>query len=271
VQESSGLEFAARYGPWAVVTGGSQGVGRAWAEAVARRGVNLVLIARRADVLEAAAAEIRAAGVDVRVLSTDITAPRFMDELTSLTADLDIGLVVHNVGSWEREHGWFLDDPIEVSLKTIEVNCVVPTRLAEAYGRGMCERGRGGLVLVGSLTGLAGQPLEATYSAAKAYAQHLAEALWTEFGERGVDVVCVPLGGTRTEALEAKGVIDLQNLPTAEEVVAEAIEHLGDGPVFVPMEANRVFFEKVSNLDRRSAANAMARLAYRFIGKPASM
>jgi short-subunit dehydrogenase len=117
---------------------------------------------------------------------------------------------------------------------------------------------------------LAGQPLEATYSAAKAYAQHLAEALWTEFGERGVDVVCVPLGGTRTEALEAKGVIDLQNLPTAEEVVAEAIEHLGDGPVFVPVEANRVFFEKVSNLDRRSAANTMARLAYRFIGKPAS-
>jgi short-subunit dehydrogenase len=133
----------------------------------------------------------------------------------------------------------------------------------------MCERRRGGFVFVGSLSGIAGQPLEATYSAAKAYAQHLAEALWSEFGEHGVDVVYVPLGGTRTPALEAKGIVDTVGLPTGDEVVAEAINHLADGPVYVPVEANRRFFERVTALDRRPATETMARLAYRAIGRPA--
>jgi short-subunit dehydrogenase len=243
-------------------------VGLSWSQALAARGLDLVIVARREPVLQDAAARLRDRGVEVRTLSADITSPQFLDRLSAVTSDIDVGLVVHNVGSWERDHGWFLDDPLDVSLKTIEVNCTVPTRLAHAYGRPMCERGRGGFVLVGSLAALAGQALEATYSAAKAYAQHLAEALWSELGERGVDVVYVPLGGTRTPALEAKGILDTTGLPTGDDVVAEAIEHLGDGPVFVPVEANRRFFDRVSALDRRSAAETMARLAYRAIGKP---
>lgn len=251
-----------------MVTGGSDGVGLSWSEALAARGLNLVLIARREGVLDQAATHLRNLGVEVRTLRADITSPDFIDRLGAITSGVDVGLVIHNVGSWERDHGWFLDDSIEVSLKTIEVNCTVPTRLAHAFGPPMCQRGRGGIVFVGSLAGIAGQPLEATYSAAKAYAQHLAEALWSEFGERGVDVVYVPLGGTRTPALEAKGIVDVSALPTGDEVVTEAIEHFHDGPVFVPIEANRRFFDRVTALDRRSAAEAMARLAYRAIGKP---
>jgi short-subunit dehydrogenase len=260
------MEFANRYGPWALVTGGSDGVGLEWCSALACRGVNLVMVARRPAVLESAAAELEATGVAVRTAECDITRPDLADVLRTLTADLEIGMVVHNVGNWDREHGDFLDDPLEVGRKTIDVNCVAPLVLANMYLPAMKTRGHGGFVLVGSLAGIAGQALEATYSAAKAFTQHFAEALWSELSEYGVDVVCVPLGGTRTPALEAKALMDVSMLPTALEVVTEAMEHLRDGPVFVPVDANRRFFDKTTAMDRRSATEKMSRLARRAVG-----
>ena len=263
------VEFRARYGPWALITGGSEGVGASWASAIAARGVNVVVMARRADVLETKANELRADhGVEVRTISLDITAEDLLERLGEVTEDLEIGLLVHNVGSWERDHGWFLDDPLDVGVKTIEVNCVAPMKLAATYGKGMRDRGRGGIVFVGSMSGMAGQALEATYSAAKAFSQHFAEALWSELREHDVDVVSVLLGGTRTPALEAKGMLGSVDLPTPDEVVLEAIEHLGDGPVFVPGEANRALFAKVNSMTRRDAAERMARIAYKLIGRP---
>src|SRR5262245_63299472 len=169
-------EFRARYGPWALITGGSEGVGASWANAIAARGLHLVLMARRLETLEEAAARLRQGhGVDVRTVSLDITDPDLLARLDEVTHDLEIGLVVHNVGSWERDHGWFLDDTLDQGVKVIEVNCVAPMKLAHTYGQGMRDRGRGGVVLVGSMSGMAGQALEATYSAAKAFSQHFAE------------------------------------------------------------------------------------------------
>ncbi len=260
------MELAKRYGPWALVTGGSEGVGLEWCRSLARGGVNLVIMARRENVLNVAADELRSAGVDVRTVVGDITSPHLADVLRSATADIEIGLVVHNVGSWDRNHGDFLDDPLDVGLKTIDVNCVAPLTLAHLFAPAMVERGYGGLVFVSSLAGIAGQALEATYSAAKAFTQHFAEALWSELSDQGVDVVCVPLGGTRTPALEAKALMDVSMLPTAEEVVTEAMAHLTDGPVFVPVAANRSFFDKTTALDRRSATQTMSRLARRAVG-----
>ena len=108
-------DFRSRYGPWAVVTGGSEGVGLSWSQALARRGINVALVPRREAVLERATARLRDRGVEVRTLSADITTPGFIERLVSTTTDIDVGLVIHNVGSWERDHGWFLDDPIEVT------------------------------------------------------------------------------------------------------------------------------------------------------------
>jgi short-subunit dehydrogenase len=260
------MEFAHRYGPWALVTGGSEGVGLEWCRALAARGVNLVMLARRASVLEGAAAELEAAGVSIRTLVCDITSPDLGDVVRAATADVEVGMVVHNVGNWDRHHGDFLDDPLDVGRKTIDVNCVAPLVLANMFLPAMKERGHGALVLVGSLAGIAGQALEATYSAAKAFTQHFAEALWSELSQHGVDVVCVPLGGTRTPALEAKGLLDVSILPTAQECVAEAVEHLRDGPVFVPIAANRRFFDKTTAMARRSATEKMSRLARRAVG-----
>jgi short-subunit dehydrogenase len=263
-------DFAQQYGRYALITGGSEGVGSAWATAVAQRGLDLILVARRADVLDATAAALRATtGRDVRTLSVDLTSAGAVQKIVAETAGLEVGLIVHNAGAVSRNHGWFVDDPLETVTKLIQLNCAVPAELVHAFAPEMSERGRGGVVLIGSLSGgVAGQALEATYSAAKAFSQAFAEAMWSELGDRGIDVVNVPLGGTRTPNLSSQRILRGDELPTPEEVVDETIEHLSDGPVFVPVEANRRFYEKVSKLSRREAAETMARLAYRIAGKP---
>ena len=185
------LTFAERYGPWALVTGGSEGVGGSWASAIAARGVNVVLLARRPDVLEAKATELREEhGVDVRTLSVDITGSDLLERLDEVTHDLEVGMLVHNVGSVERNHGWFLDDSLDVTVKTIGDYHTGALENSHSALEGM-RAVAGRIVFMGSLTGMAGQPLEATYSAAKAFSQVFAEALWSEL-VNGVDVVSVP-------------------------------------------------------------------------------
>lgn len=237
------MELATRYGPWAVVTGGSEGVGLEWCRALARQGINLLILGRRVAVLEEAATELRASGVAVRTVARDIADPDLRDVLRAATSEIEVGLVVHNVGSWDRTHG-DVDDSLDVGLKTIDVNSVVAVTLTHLFAPAMAERGRGGLIFVGSPAGIAGQVHEATYSAAKAFTQHFAEALWSELADRGVDIVCVPLSGTRRPTLGAKALMDVSMLPTAEEVVTEAMAHLQDGPVFVPGETKSAGFQQ---------------------------
>ena len=262
--------FAERYGPWAIVTGGSEGVGAAWGSALVERGVGVVLVARRPEPLEATAEMLRKQGGEVRTISLDITVADVVDRLRSVTDDIEIGTLVLNAGAVrEREFTWFLDESIESIESVVVLNTLATVRLVHGYGKPMRERGSGAIVIVGSLSGMAGQPFEAAYSGAKAFGQVFAEGMWCELRDHGVDVVSMPLGGTRTEGLEQSTMnIDMSAIPTAQEVVDETIEHLGDGPVFVPNESNRKFFDKVTRSTRRDAAETMTRLAYRVRPKP---
>jgi short-subunit dehydrogenase len=266
----TGASFAERYGPWAIITGGSEGVGAAWASAMVDRGVGVVLVARRPDPLEATARVLRERGGEVRTISLDVTAPDVVDRLRPVTDDLDIGSLILNAGAMRsQEHTWFLDEDLQSIETVVTLNTLVTVRLVHGYGRRMRDRGSGAIVVVGSLSGMAGQPFEAAYSGAKAFGQVFAEAMWCELRDHGVDVVSVPLGGTRTEGLEQSTMnIDITAIPTAQEVVDEAIGHLADGPVFVPNEKNRSFFDKVTRSTRRDAAETMTRLAYRVRPKP---
>jgi uncharacterized protein len=264
-------DFAERYGPWAIVTGGSEGVGVSWARALTERGVKVVLVARRPDPLEQTAGWLRERGAEVRTLALDVTATDVVEQLRTVTDDIEIGLLVHNAGAVSRDQKWFLDEELSSIESVIALNVNASARLAYAYGKPMRERGHGGIVIISSLSGTAGQPLEAAYSASKAFGQVLCEALWNELKDHGVDVVSVPLGGTLTEKLKQSNLdIDMDAIPTADEIVDEAIEHLDDGPVYVPNASNRKFFETVSRMPRRDAAEKMARLAYRTHPIPAS-
>lgn len=181
-----------RYGPWAVVTGASDGIGRAFAQALAEDGINLVLAARREAVLSELASELsRAHGVDIVVVATDLAHSAGVDELVSRTRELDVGLLVAAAGFGSS--GPFLAGKIDAELEMIAVNCSSVAALSHHFGARFARRGSGGLVLMSSIVAFQGVPRAANYAATKAYVQSLAEGLRSELTPLGVDVLsCAP-------------------------------------------------------------------------------
>ncbi len=230
--------FVRRYGTWAVVAGASEGLGAAWAEALAARGLHLLLLARRPDVLEATAASIRGRHrVEVRAVALDLAGAELGTELERLTEGLEVGLAVFNAAHAPR--GQFLDLSLADQLRSVDVNCRGPLTLAHVLGRRMAARGRGGLVLMSSLTAFQGSPFLATYGATKAFNLVLGEGLWFELRARGVDVLACAAGATRTPGfLRASPDGEPGQLEPAQ-VVEEALARLGRTGVMIPGRFNR--------------------------------
>ena len=226
--------FADRYGPWALVAGASEGLGAAFATALAARGLNVILVARRAPVLEELAARLRAAhGVEARVAAIDLASPTLLDELRAVTADVEVGLLVYNAAY--SKIGPFLDLSLDDKLKTLDVNCRGPLVLCDELGRRMVARGRGGILLMASMAANQGSALIATYAASKAFDLVLAESLWDELGEHGVDVLACRAGATRTPNYErSRPATETGPLMEPEVVVSEALAALGKTPSMVP-------------------------------------
>lgn len=177
-----------RYGPWAVVTGASDGVGKAMAERLAAAGLHLVLVARRRDVLDQLAADLTARhGVDVLVVSADLAQRAGVDVVEAATRDLDVGLLVAAAGFGTS--GRLVDGDLEQEVAMLHVNCLAVTLQCHQFGRRLAERGRGGIILMSSLLAFQGVPYSAHYGATKAYVQSLAEALQRELAPSGVDVL----------------------------------------------------------------------------------
>lgn len=189
---SASSALLSRYGTVAVVTGASDGIGKAFAEELARAGFGLVLVARRATTLESLAADLaRRHGIEAQVLAMDLAHPAAVDRLLARTQDMDIGLLIAAAGFGTS--GRFTDLDVAVELDMIDVNCRAVTGLAHGFARRFEAKGRGGLVLFGSIVGWQGAPYAATYAATKAFVQSLAEGLSVELAPKGVDVLsCAP-------------------------------------------------------------------------------
>ena len=233
--------FASKYGPWALVAGASDGLGEAFAHELARRGLNVVLLARRGELLASVAADIeRDHGVGTRIVVADLTAPDLGGIVSPGLAGLEIGLLVYNAGA---VHGAakFLDRPLADTHALISLNCHGPATLAHLLGQPMRERGRGGMVFMSSMAALAGSAYIATYAATKAFDIIFAEALWQEMQGDGIDVISVIAGATDTPAmrrsLETFG--NRSDLAEPSFVAIEALDALGLGPTCVPGEGNR--------------------------------
>jgi short-subunit dehydrogenase len=244
---------AGRYGPWAVIAGGSEGIGACMAAELAQAGINLLLIARKAGPLGEVAADLRARfPVEVRTLSLDLTDPAMLERVQEASDDLDVGLLVYNAGASHRV-GPFLDWPIEDVVKVIRLNVDGQTLLAHHFGRRLAARGRGGIVLMGSMAGNAGSPSVVTYAGAKAFSQIFAEGLWWELKQHGVDVLQVVVGATDTPAMARLGIIYREGESVGSEVVARhTLANLAEGPVFVMPEL-REAFDQLATTDRRGA------------------
>jgi short-subunit dehydrogenase len=266
-------EFSERYGPWAVVAGGSDGIGASFARALARRGLDLVLLARRAEVLDAFAAEVRAAhGVQVRTVVADLTGPQAIAELAAATADLEIGLFIANAGG-DDSTALFLDKDLDKHLALVRRNCLSVIEAAYRFGGPMVRRGRGGVIVASSGAAWAGGAHLAAYGATKAFDLILAEGLWAEWHDLGVDVLGLVITATDTpsmhRALEAKGG-SFGPLADPDDVAVAALDHLGDGPTWMCGSADPLGPPPFGALTRREAVLRMTSGSSARAGRPAA-
>ncbi|HXK22060.1 MAG TPA: SDR family NAD(P)-dependent oxidoreductase [Myxococcota bacterium] len=251
-------EFATRYGPCALIAGASEGIGAAFARELAHRGLDLVLVARRPEPLAALEREIASfASVRVHCLPLDLARADACAEIERALAGEEVGLVVYNAAL--APGGPFLELPLDRQLAALDVNTRGPLALAHAFGRRMASRGRGGLVLMSSLTAFQGSPFVATYGATKSFLLSLAEGLWYELSPNGVDVLCVLAGATRTPNYlrhRAQGGAPGELEP--EQVAREALAKLGRAPSMIPGRFNRFASQLLRRvLPRRAAIRIM--------------
>jgi short-subunit dehydrogenase len=220
-----------KYGPWALIVGGSEGVGAAFARKLAASGFKLVLMARKLDPLEAVATELHASGAEVRVLSVDLKQPDALERARTVTDDIEVGLLIYNAGA-NNTRGRFVELPREVTQSVIASTVLGQADFARHYGALMCKRGRGGMILSGSLSGYMGSPTLAAYTASKAFSRIFTEALWAECKPFGVDVLHLNIGFTATPAMERLG-IDISVAEAPEKVAQEGLDNLANGPLWI--------------------------------------
>jgi short-subunit dehydrogenase len=190
-----------RFGPTALITGASDGIGRAFAVQLAEQGFNLILVARRGDVLQEMALDLGTRfGGDVRVLAMDLSDPSAVPELMSLTESTPVGLVVAAAGFGSI--GPFLDQDVASEINMVDLNCRSVVELSYGFGQRMSASKRGGIVLFGSLVGFNGAPLSATYAATKGFVQSFAEGIAAEMRPHGVSVLSVAPGARSAPALQ---------------------------------------------------------------------
>lgn len=235
--------FRAAYGPWALVVGGSEGLGAEFARQLAAAGLNLVLVARRPDLLDRLADELRRRhGVQVIAVSQDMSDPGAVEAITAQTSDLEVGLLVCSAGV--APIGEFLELSRADHDRLLSVNCRVPALLAWELGRRMAQRGRGGIILLSSLAGFQGTGAVVHYAASKAYTRVLAEGLWNELHRTGVDALacCPGMVNTPTYLSEKPVRPGWLASPLMEcgPVVTQTLRALGRKPVVVPGLANAI-------------------------------
>lgn len=244
-----------QYGPWAVVTGASSGIGEEFARQIAAHGINVVLVARRRALLETLGEELeREYGVEYKVLSVDLAEDGAHEEIAAATDDLDIGLLVSNAGTGSP--GRFLAAESTELMATVRLNAVSHLNLTHHFGRRLRERGTGGIVLTGAMGAAGGLPFMAADSASKAFVQSLGKALNTEFDGSGVGITVLVTSPTETPIIPRLG-FTARNLPlkpiSTEQCVRETLAALRKGrPTVVPGRKFRIMNALVpESLNRR--------------------
>ncbi len=229
---------AKQLGAWALVAGASEGLGAAFATALANEGMNVVLVARRPDPLEALADELRTTSVQVRTVALDLATPDAIETLARATATLEIGVAIYNAAY--SPVGPLVTQAPEDLQRVVDVNVRGPLAFVRTFAPPMVARRRGAVVLMSSLAGMQGGPRIATYAASKAFATILAEGLWHELRAANVHVLASCAGAIRTPGYVGKSRREAPGILDADAVVRETLAAIGRGPRVIPGRLNRI-------------------------------
>ncbi|PWL38190.1 short-chain dehydrogenase [Flagellimonas aquimarina] len=256
--------FRQQYGPWALITGASSGIGKEFAKQLAEKGLNLILIARRQELLNALSDELEGQySIKVKAIKADLLRPDFINQIKKETTHLDIGLLVNNAGLWKM--GEYLEIPLEQELDMIDLNIKAPAILTHHFGKLLRQRGEGGIINLGSLLAYVSVPYSSVYGATKAYELSKGESLHYELSKKGVDVLTVNPGLTATEMTDS---FDFSHMPSdlmqPQDVAKVALNSLGKKSHVIPGFTNKVlgFLSK-----RIMSRDANTKLFGKLIGK----
>ena len=220
------------YGKWALVTGASSGIGAEFARQLASSHMDLVLVSRGTKALEDLATELQAQHhIQCRTISLDLSKPEATTQLLEAINGLDVGLVALAAGFGTS--GKFLDADLEEEMNMLDLNSRAVLAQTHHFARQFADRGKGGIILFGSLVGFQGTPYAAHYSATKAYVQTLAEALHVELEDSGVDVLSVAPGPVETRFAERAN-MQMGAALRPEDVAVPALRALGKRQTVLP-------------------------------------
>jgi short-subunit dehydrogenase len=255
--------FSKRYGPWALVAGAARGIGREFCRELLARGIHVLALDKDADALTQAFPQ---SGPDadpdaarVRTAAIDLAATDVVQQVSDFIGSAEVGLFVHTAAA--IPFGPFSNETPAALEAAVSVNCRAPILLSHELLAPMRERGRGGAIIVSSMAGYQGNGWVAAYAATKAFDLVLAESLWWEMKQHGVDVLGLAPGATDTEGLRSGNptIDDPSSLASPRDVAIEGLDALGTTPSLICGKDNRAVREMMDQMPRADAIDLMSR------------
>lgn len=249
------------YGPWAIVTGASSGIGLALTRQLASAGMNLVIVSRQQEKLNEVAEEIKSFGKEVIICAADVSEPTDLNRLINITESLDVGLIIAAAGYGTS--GLFIDQRIDEEVNMLRVNCEAVLILTHHFGRKFKARGRGGIILMSSLVAFQGVPYSANYAASKAYIQSFAEALQIELKQDRIDVLAVAPGPVNS-GFGSRAKMKMGHALNPEHLSVPILKALGRKKNILPGLLSKVLIYSLRLVPRAMKVKIMSKIMHGF-------
>jgi hypothetical protein len=246
------------YGPWALVTGSSSGIGLELAHLIAGAGLNVVIHGRREDKLQALATTMRAMySVEVKIVAADLSDACALDKIIAATASLPLGLFIASAGFGTA--GPFLKSSLHAELNLLQVNCSSLLMLTHHFSQLFAAEKRGGIILMSSIVAFQGTPYSANYSASKAYVQTLAEAIAVELKPLGIDVLAAAPGPVHS-GFAHRANMKMSGALTTSQVGVPILRALGRRSTVLPGGLTKLLFYALSTVPRWGKIRIMSKV-----------
>lgn len=242
------------YGPWAIVTGASSGIGEQFSRQLAEAGFNLIIVARNKEKLNSLQVQLQNShGVEVEPIAVDLSGEHSVQAILNACVNRDVGLLINNAGYGYK--GGFDEQPIDDISAMIQANALTPLVLTHSLLGKLRKRTASGIIFTGSIEGEMAFPYSASYAASKAFIHSLGGGLWEEERKNGIDVLVLSPGATDTNAPISQGISrdQLIGLMSPQKVALEALKALGKKPVLIPGIHNKIFVALLRLLPRAIA------------------